>query len=95
MKGAVVCAATSSIEQIDMVDSANGTLNRSAARAARISPSACCIPVSPTGASPTGIATGRPTISDAIERLDMSTATFWRSFSRAKSVVFSRNVCSV
>ena len=57
MKGAVVCAATSSIEQMDMVDRQNGTPNFSAARAAWISPSACCMPVMPTGASATGMVT--------------------------------------
>ena len=33
-----------------MVESVNGTPNFSAARAARISPSACCMPVRPVGA---------------------------------------------
>ncbi len=59
-RASVVCSATSSIEQIDMVDSVKGTPNFSAARAALISPSACCIPVMPTGASATGIDTGWP-----------------------------------
>ena len=95
MKGLVVCSATSSSEQIDIVDRQKGTPNFSAARAAWISPSACCIPVRPTGARATGMVAGRPTISDAVLRFDMSTATFWRSFRRAKSVVFSRKVCSV
>ena len=36
--------------------------NFSAARAARISPSACCMPVRPVGAIATGIATSMPTI---------------------------------
>ena len=45
--GFFVADATSSIEQMLMVDSVNGTPNSSAARAASISPSACCIPVRP------------------------------------------------
>jgi hypothetical protein len=61
----LVCAATSSIEQIDMVESVKGTPNFSAARAALISPSADCIPVSPTGASATGIATSCPAMARA------------------------------
>ena len=55
-------SATSSIEQMLIVESVNGTPNSSAAWAARISPSACCMPVMPVGASATGIATGSPTI---------------------------------
>ena len=39
--------------------------------------------------------TGRPTMSDARLRPDMSTATFWRRRILEKSVVFSRKVCSV
>ena len=73
-----------------MVDSVNGTPAASAARAARISPSACCIPVSPTGASATGIATSRPIIVEASERFSMSTATRWRRRIRSKSVSLSR-----
>ena len=67
-------AATSSIEQIDMVERVNGTPNASAACAARISPSACCMPVSPVGASATGIDTGWPIIVLSSERSAMSTA---------------------
>ncbi len=55
-------AATSSIEQMLIVDSVNGMPNASAARAARISPSACCMPVRPVGAIATGIATSAPTM---------------------------------
>ena len=43
-----------------MVESVYGTPKRSAARAARISPSAQLRPVRPTGASATGIATSLP-----------------------------------
>ena len=73
-----------------IVDSVNGTPNASAARAARISPSACCMPVKPVGASATGIATGWPAIVERIERPSMLTATRWRSFSFAKSVSLAR-----
>ena len=69
----------SSIEQIDMVLSVNGMPNFSAALAARISPSACCMPVSPVGAIATGMATGTPTMRLAVLRLVMFTATRWRS----------------
>src|SRR5450830_1036116 len=55
--GWLVLAAISSIEQMLMVDKVNGTPNFSAALAARISPSACCMPVSPVGASATGMLT--------------------------------------
>jgi hypothetical protein len=51
-----VWLATSSIEQIDMVESVKGTPNFSAARAALISPSADCMPQRPTGARATGMA---------------------------------------
>jgi peptidoglycan/LPS O-acetylase OafA/YrhL len=59
---ASVPLATSSIEQMLMVDSVNGMPNFLAARAARISPSACCMPVRPVGAIATGMATGWPTM---------------------------------
>ena len=85
----------SSIEQIDMVDRVKGTPNASAARAALISPSAHCIPVMPTGASATGIATFCPIMVVSVLRPVMSTATRWRSLIFSKSVVFSRKVCSV
>ncbi|CAN6484226.1 unnamed protein product [Victoria cruziana] len=45
----------SSIEQMLMVERVKGMPNFSAARAAWISPSACCMPVRPTGAMATGI----------------------------------------
>ena len=45
-----------------MVDSVKGTPKSPAARAALISPSACCMPHSPTGARATGIATFWPSI---------------------------------
>ncbi len=43
-RAASVTEATSSIEQMLMVESVKGTPNSSAARAASISPSACCMP---------------------------------------------------
>ena len=49
-------------EQMLMVDSVNGMPNFSAARAAWISPSACCMPVRPTGAMHTGIFVSWPTM---------------------------------
>ena len=85
-----MAAATSSIEQIDIVESAKGTPNASAACAARISPSGCCMPVRPVGASATGIATGWPTMSEARVRSVMSTSTRWRSRILAKSSWFAR-----
>jgi len=91
----LVACATSSMELIDMVDRVKGTPNFSAALAALISPSACCMPVSPTGASATGIATSCPIIWVAVVRPVMSTATRWRRRILSKSLVFSRKVCSV
>ena len=79
-------AATSSIEQIDMVERQKGTPASSAAWAARISPSACCMPQKPVGARATGIDTGSPIISVARLRSVMSTSTRWRSRSFAKSL---------
>ena len=66
-----------------------------AARAALISPSAHCMPVRPTGASATGIATFCPIIVVSVVRPVMSTATRWRRRIFSKSVVLSRKVCSV
>ena len=73
-----------------MVESVNGTPTAAAARAARISPSACCMPVMPTGASATGMLTGCPTIVLASVRFDMSTATRWRRYTRWKSASLAR-----
>ena len=80
----------SSIEQMLIVDSVNGTPKASAARAARISPSACCMPVMPVGASATGIATSRPIIVLRIERPSMLIATRWRSLICWKSLSLAR-----
>jgi hypothetical protein len=75
----VVFAAMSSIEQMLIVESVKGTPNFSAARAARISPSACCIPVRPVGASATGIEQSMPIIFVATLRPSMLQATRWRT----------------
>ena len=73
-----------------IVDSVKGTPNFAAARAARISPSACCMPVRPVGASATGMATSCPTIFVASERPSMLTATRWRRRIFSKSLVLAR-----
>ena len=78
-----------------IVLSVNGTPNFSAAFAARISPSACCIPVRPVGASATGIATSAPTIFVAVLRFSMFTITRWRSLMDWRSLSFARYVLSV
>ena len=88
--GLLVWAATSSIEQMLMVDRVNGTPNASAARAARISPSACCMPVRPVGASATGIATSWPIMVLFRLRSARLTATRWRNLILAKSSSLAR-----
>ena len=88
--GALVCAAMSSIEQMLIMLSVNGMPNFSAARAARISPSACCMPVRPVGAIATGITVSTPTIFVASRRFSMSTATRWRSLIGLKSSSLAR-----
>ena len=82
-------AATSSIEQILMVDKVNGTPNLWAARQALISPSASCIPQKPVGARPTGMRYSWPTIVVFKDLLVMSTATFYLNLIPWKSVSFS------
>ncbi len=89
-KGLLVAATTSSIEQMLIVDKVNGTPAASAACAARISPSACCMPHSPVGASASGIDTACPARVVASERPLMSTITFWRSLTLAKSSSLAR-----
>ena len=85
-----VASATSSSEQMLMVDSVNGMPMFFAAFAARISPSACCMPVSPVGAMATGIATSCPTMVVRKVRPSMFTATRWRSRIRSKSASLAR-----
>ena len=88
--GALVFAAISSIEQILMVESVKGMPNFSAALAARISPSACCMPVSPVGAIATGMMVDWPAMVVRRERFSMLTATRWRNFMPAKSLLLAR-----
>ena len=88
-------AATSSIEQMLIVDRVNGTPNLPAARAARISPSAHCMPVEPTGASATGMATSWPTSWVRVVRLSMLMATRCRNLIFWKSSSFALYVPSV
>ena len=81
----------SSIEQMLIVDSVNGMPNFSAARAARISPSACCMPVRPVGAIATGIVdVDADHRACAVLRFSMLTATRWRSLIFWKSLSLAR-----
>ena len=73
-----------------MVESVKGTPKALAARAARISPSACCMPVRPVGASATGMATSCPTMVVRVVRPVMFTATRWRSRILRKSSSLER-----
>ncbi len=73
-----------------MVESVNGMPNALAARAPRISPSACCMPVRPVGAMATGMATSWPTMVVRVLRPSMFTATRWRSLMPWKSAVLER-----
>ena len=63
-----------------MVDKQNGTPNFSAALAAKISPSAHCMPVNPVGAKATGMVTSSPIMVVLVVRFTMFTATRWRNF---------------
>jgi hypothetical protein len=78
------------MEQMLMVDKQKGTPNFSAALAANISPSACCMPVNPVGASATGIVTFSPTMVVSRVRLVILTATLWRNLIFWKSDSFAR-----
>ena len=88
--GPLVWARTSSIEQMLIVLRVKRTPKASAACAARISPSACCMPVRPVGARATGIRTSALAIVVAVLRPSMFTATRWRSLMRAKSASLAR-----
>ena len=77
-----------------MVESVYGTPNFSAARAASISPLAQLRPVSPTGASATGIDTSWPSIVERVERRSTSIATRWRKVSDSRSARLARSVAS-
>ena len=78
-----------------MVESVYGTPKRSAARAARISPSAQLRPVRPTGARATGMRTSRPSMVVRSERRSTSMPTRWRSASDSRSARFARSVASL
>jgi hypothetical protein len=87
--GFSTAAATSSIEQTDMVDKQNGIPAACAARQAKISPSRCSMPQSPTGASANGSETGSPRILERVLRLATSIKTRWRNLMRSKSAQFA------
>ena len=73
-----------------MVESVKGMPNCLAARAAKISPSACCMPVRPVGAMATGMCTRWPTMVVAVLRPSIFTATRWRSLIFWKSLSLAR-----
>jgi hypothetical protein len=83
--GFVAAAATSSIEQIDMVDKQNGIPAACAARQAEISPSRNSMPQRPTGARANGSAAGSPRIVERVLRSATSIKTRWRNWTRSKS----------
>ena len=66
-----------------------------AAFAARISPSACCMPVRPVGAMASGMATSLPSMVVFVVRFAISTATRWRKEIFLKSSQLARKVVSV
>jgi len=92
--GRRIAGATSSIGQTDTVDRVNGTPRLSAARAACTSPRRAYMPVRPTGASATGIASFSPNSSVSRPRSAMSRSTRWRSAMSARSDTLRRSVCS-
>ncbi len=73
-----------------MVESVKGMPNFLAALAAKISPSACCMPVRPVGAMATGMATCCPIMVLAVLRPSMLTATRWRNLIFWKSLSLAR-----
>ena len=77
-----------------MVDWQNWMPALCAARQARISPSACCMPASPVGASASGIDSCSPSTVVAMLRRETSTSTRWRSFTLAMSSILASRVCS-
>ena len=92
--GAVVAAATSSMEQMDTVDSQKGTPTASAARAAWTSARRANMPHSPTGARMTGMVNDSPRTVVRVRSSDTSRSTRWRSPIRARSASLSRSVDS-
>jgi hypothetical protein len=73
-----------------MVDSVKGTPKSAAALAARISPSACCMPVRPVGEIASGMTASWPTRVVRSDRPSMFTATRWRSLIFWKSLSLAR-----
>ena len=67
-----LAAATSSIEVVPIVDSANGMPAAAAAVAPAISPSACIIRVKPVGAMPNGSSTRWPSTTREVSTFDTS-----------------------
>ena len=78
-----------------MVESVNGMPASLAARAARISPSPCCMPNRPTGASTNGDDTFCPTMVVARLREETSTSTRWRNLIVSMSARLARSVSSL
>ena len=94
MVGRFTAAVTSSIPQIDRVDSQNVTPARSAARAAWTSARWANIPPKPTGARMIGIASSSPMTVVESFLVETSRRTRWRSCSRLRSLRFAASVTS-
>ncbi len=75
-----VALATSSIPQIESVDSQKVIPARSAARAASTSARGANMPANPTGASTSGIDNVSPSTVVASARDETSRRTLWRNF---------------
>ena len=86
--------ATSSMLQIETVDSTNGTPASPAARAARTSARRANIPPAPTGARITGMASRWPSTSTACSRTDTSRITICLSSTLSRSRTLARIVAS-
>ena len=83
MRPVGLAAATSSIDVVPMVDSANGIPAAPAAVAPAISPSVCIIRVKPVGAIPNGSADGAPRTSTVVSTVATSRRIRgWNSTSR-------------
>ena len=78
-----------------MVESVNGMPAALAARADRISPSPCCMPHSPIGASTNGDDAFCPMTVVARLRAETSTSTRWRSLMASRSARLARSVSSL
>ena len=77
-----------------MVDWQNWMPALCAARQAKISPSAYCMPAKPVGASASGIASSSPSTVVLRLRCDTSTSTRWRSLIARMSSTLASRVCS-